>query len=56
MSSLTGKAVNAGRDGAFVGQVTRDASFVFSRCAPDERRVENEAVLRCVPFGLERPV
>lgn len=52
---LTGEAVDARRDGAFVSQVARDATLVLGSGAADERGVKNEAVLGRVSSRLQRP-
>lgn len=49
------EAVNAGGNGALVGQVARDAPLVALLGAPNEGAVEDEAVLRRVALGLQRP-
>ncbi len=43
------------RDGALVGQVAADAALVLLLGAPDERGVEDQAVLGRVALGLQRP-
>merc|ERR1712214_194539 len=49
------EAIDPGRDGALVGEVPGDATLVLRARLPDERRMENEAVLGRVPPRLEGP-
>eukprot|EP00760_Papus_ankaliazontas_P022858 PhM_4_TR1904/c0_g1_i1/m.84730 len=50
---LVHEAVDAGGEGALVGEVARDAALVGLRGARDERAVEDEAVLGGVALLLE---
>mmetsp|Transcript_60769 Transcript_60769/g.185572 ORF Transcript_60769/g.185572 Transcript_60769/m.185572 type:complete len:376 (+) Transcript_60769:298-1425(+) len=52
---LVGEAIYTRGQRALVGQVPGDAALVLLLRAADERGVENEAVLRSIPFGLQRP-
>jgi len=50
---LVGETINAGRNGAFVGEVPGDAPLVFGAGARDEGRVVQQPVLGSVPSRLQ---
>merc|ERR1711892_1545638 len=54
VGGLLREVVDAAGDRALVREVARDAALVLGGGAPDEGRVEDEAVLGRVALGLER--
>ena len=50
---LTTETVDARGDGALVGEIPRDPTFVFGSGPTDESRVEYQTILGGVPLRLE---